>query len=90
MIKNFIHPVAGKNQEFCITMADGTANARAMVSRVESPETLVMMEATGPIAALKARFESADTFLDDAIEKVKASGLLEKAVESGSLQTGSL
>ncbi|SDV49875.1 hypothetical protein [Chitinasiproducens palmae] len=90
MIKEFTHVVEGKNETFCITFGDGAVNSRALVSRVESPETLVIMEASGTLAAIKAKLESTDAFLDDAIEKVKSSGLIEKAVQTGELQNGTL
>jgi len=89
MIKTFVHPINGKNQDFCVTLADGEAT-RAIVSAAESSETLVILEAGGALSAIKVRFESPEEVLDDAIRKAKDSGLIERAIALGEIQTGHL
>lgn len=89
MIKTFVHAINGKNQDFCVTLADGETT-RAIISAAESPETLVILEADGALSAIKVRFESPEDVLDDAIRKAKESGLIERAIALGEIQTGHL
>ncbi len=90
MIKNFVHTVNGRNLDFCATLGDGPDGTRAIISAAESPETLVIMEAEGALSAIKIRLESPETMLDDAIRKAKDAGLIERALETGVPQNGSL
>lgn len=90
MIKNFIHTVNGRNLDFCATLGDGPEGQRAIISTAASPETLVIMQAEGALSALKVRLESAEALLDDAIEKAKDGGLIDRALETGAIQTGRL
>jgi len=89
MIKTFVHSINGKNQDFCVTLADGETT-RAIISAAESPETLVIMEAGGALSAIKVRFEAPEDLLNDAIRKAKDSGLIERAIALGEIQTGHL
>lgn len=90
MIKNFVHTIDGRNRDFCATLGEGPDGQRAIISAAESPETLVIMQAEGTLSTLKARLESAEALLDDAIEKARDGGLIERALESGTIQTGRL
>ncbi|MCY0388002.1 hypothetical protein OVY01_12290 [Robbsia sp. Bb-Pol-6] len=90
MIKNFIHTVNGQNLDFCATLGDGPEGRRAIISTVQSPETLVIMEAEGALSALKVRLESPEAMLDDAIDKAKEGGLIDRAIETGTIQNGRL
>lgn len=89
MIKTFVHPINGKDQDFCVTLAEGE-NMRAIISAAESPETLVIMEAGGTLSSIKVRFEAPEDVLEDAIRKAKESGLIERAIALGEIQTGQL
>lgn len=90
MIKNFTYPVSGQNQEFCATLGDGAEHTRVIFSAAENPETLVILEAEGAIAALKARFESPEALIENAIRKVSEQKLLDAALQTGEIQTGQL
>jgi hypothetical protein len=90
MIKTFAHTINGQRQEFCATVAEGSDVARAMISTKESPETLVIMQADGTLSAIKAKLESTEAMIDDAIRKVQATDLIERALATGEIQTGSL
>ena len=90
MIKNFTYTVEGRNQEICATLGDGGEHARVIFSAAETAETLVILEAEGAIAAIKARFESPEALLDNAIRKVSEQKLIDTALQSGEIQTGQL
>jgi hypothetical protein len=66
MIKTFEHPIDGQPAHFCIALADGPDGARAVISRVDSAETLVVMDIGGLLGTLKSVLESPDDFLDRA------------------------
>lgn len=92
MIKTFSHPIDGEPQSFCITLAESgiQPGTRALISRAETPETLVIIEPGGPLASIKVRLESPEAFLDDALRKALAESLIEKALATGEVQTGQL
>jgi hypothetical protein len=90
MIKTFTYAVNGQDRDFCATFADGPDGARAIFSAAESPETLVIMEAEGTLAAIKVKLESVESLLNDAIHKAKEGRLIDRALETGTVQTGRL
>lgn len=90
MIKTFTYVVNGQERDFCATFAEGPDGARAIFSAAESPETLVIMEAEGTLAAIKVKLESVESLLNDSIHKVKEAHLIERALETGAVQTGKL
>lgn len=90
MIKNFTHTVEGRNQECCATLGEGTENTRVIISAAASAETLVILETDGAISALKARLESPETLLDNAIRKASEQKLIDAALQSGQVQTAQL
>jgi hypothetical protein len=90
MIKTFEHPIDGQPAHFCIALADGPDGARAVISRVDSAETLVVMDIGGLLGTLKSVLESPGDFLDRAARKAAEEGLIDRAVQTGAVQQGAI
>ncbi|HTR08054.1 MAG TPA: hypothetical protein VMJ11_15680 [Paraburkholderia sp.] len=89
MIQNFDYNVAGKTEQFCASLAeDGTR--RVLISYADSATTLVILDASGLLGALKAELEEPDQLIAHAIRKAQSEGLIERAIRSGAIQEGSL
>jgi hypothetical protein len=90
MIKTFEHLINGQPARFCVALGDGPDGARAVISRVDSAETLVVMDILGIIGSLKNALESPEDFLDRAARKAAQEGLIDLAIETGKPQQGTL
>ncbi|MGI4813894.1 MAG: hypothetical protein ACRYG5_17445 [Janthinobacterium lividum] len=90
MIKTFTHTIDATPMQFCATIGNGPGGNRVIISRAEAPEALVLMDIEGAFAAIKARLESPEAFIDDAIAKAIDGGLIEQALRLGQPQTGSV
>lgn len=89
MIQNFDCNVGGKIEQFCASLAeDGTR--RVLISYADSAKTLVILDASGVLGALKAELEDPDQLIAHAIRKVQEQGLIEQAVTTGTIQETSL
>lgn len=89
MIQNFDFNVAGKTEQLCASLAeDGTR--RVFISYADSAKTLVILDATGLIGALKAELEEPDQLIAHAIRKAQNDGLIARAIDSGAIQEASL
>jgi hypothetical protein len=89
LIQNFDYNVAGKLEQFCASLAeDGTR--RVFISFADTAKTLVILDATGLLGALKAELEEPDQLIAHAIRKAQNEGLIERAISSGAIQETSL
>ncbi|WP_321911446.1 MULTISPECIES: hypothetical protein [unclassified Paraburkholderia] len=89
MIQNFDFNVAGKTGQFCASLAeDGTR--RVFISYADTAKTLVILDATGILGALKAELEEPDQLIAHAIRKAQSDGLIARAIDSGTIQEASL
>jgi hypothetical protein len=90
MIVNFEHTVHGTVMQFCASLGEEATPHRVIISRADSAETLVILDASGLIGTIKAEIEEPETLLADAIRKVQGDGLIERALDSGEIQQTSL
>jgi hypothetical protein len=89
LIQNFDFNVGGKTGQFCASLAeDGTR--RVLISAADTAKTLVILDASGIIGALKAELEEPDRLIAHAIRKVQSEGLIERALSTGAIQEVSL
>jgi len=89
LIQNFDCNIGGKIEQLCASLAeDGTR--RVLISYADTAKTLVILDASGVIGALKAEFEEPDQLIAHAIRKAQDEGLIEQAVTSGTIQEAKL
>jgi len=89
LIQNFDFNVAGKTEQFCASLAeDGTR--RVFISYADTAKTLVILDASGLLGALKAELEEPDQLIAHAIRKAQSEGLISRAIDSGAIQEASL
>ncbi|MEA3119192.1 MAG: hypothetical protein QOI13_2462 [Paraburkholderia sp.] len=90
MIENFEQIINGQAMRFCATFGEGEFAHRVIISRDDSAETLVVLDAAGLFGSLKANMESPETLIADAIRKVRDEGLIERALDTGTIQNATL
>jgi hypothetical protein len=89
LIQNFDFNVGGKTGQFCASLAeDGTR--RVLISTADTAKTLVILDASGLLGALKAELEQPEQLIAHAIRKAQSEGLIERALASGAIQETSL
>ncbi|MFP6561505.1 hypothetical protein WJ542_24830 [Paraburkholderia sp. B3] len=89
MIQNFDFNVNGKTEQLCASLAEDGSN-RVLISYAATARTLVILDASGLLGALKAELEEPDRLIAHAIRKAENEGLIERAVASGEIQEASL
>jgi hypothetical protein len=90
MIETFEQTIDGRPMQFCASIADGGSPQRVIISRADSAKSLVIVEASGIISAIKAEVEAPETFVADAVRKVQQEGLIERALATGEVLTTKL
>lgn len=90
MIEGFEHAVGGQVMQFCASLGEGPTPHRVIISRADSAETLVILDASGLLGTIKAEIEEPKQLIADAIRKVQSEGLIERAIDSGEIQQTSL
>lgn len=90
MIQTFEHVIGGERMRFCASIAEGGGPQRVIISRADSAESLVIVQADGIIGTIRAEVEAPDTFVADAVRKAQQDALIERALETGEVQTTSL
>jgi hypothetical protein len=90
MIQTFEQTIDGQPMQFCASIADGGSPQRVIISRADSAKSLVIVEASGIISAIKAEVEAPESFLADAVRRAQEGGLIEKALKSGDVLTTTL
>jgi hypothetical protein len=89
LIQNFDFNVGGKTAQLCASLAED-GSRRVLISYADSAKTLVILDASGLIGALKAELEEPDRLIAHAIRKAESEGLIERAVTTGTIQETSL
>lgn len=90
MIENFEQVINGQSMRFCATLGEGQFAHRVVISRDDSAETLVVFDSGGLLSALKADMEPPDKLIADAIRKAREEGLIERALDTGTIQNATL
>ncbi|WP_322011396.1 hypothetical protein [Paraburkholderia sp. J12] len=89
MIQNFDFNVDGKTERLCASLAED-GSRRVLISYADSAKTLVILDASGLLGALKAELEEPDRLIAHAIHKAESEGLIDRAVATGTIQETSL
>ncbi|HTI16713.1 MAG TPA: hypothetical protein VL598_03510 [Trinickia sp.] len=90
MIENFEQMIDGQIMRFCASLGEGESTRRVLISRDDSAETLVVFDAAGLLGTLKADMEPPEKLIADAIRKAREEGLIERALDTGTIQNASL
>ena len=90
MIQAFDQTINGTVMQFCASLGEGPTPHRVIISRADTAETLVILDAAGLISSIKAEIEQPETLVADAIRKVQGEGLIEKALDAGAIQETTL
>ncbi|MGF6597173.1 hypothetical protein P3T23_001890 [Paraburkholderia sp. GAS448] len=90
MIQGFDQTIGGKVMQFCASLGEGPTPHRVIISQADSAKTLVILDASGLIGAIKAEIEEPEKLLENAIRKVQEEGLVERALDTGQIQETSL
>ncbi|MGW9754161.1 hypothetical protein BCO37747_03689 [Burkholderia contaminans] len=90
MIKNFDYMLGNETIELCASFGAGPAFRRVLVSRADSMETLVVLDARGLSGLLKVATEEPEGLLDDAIRKVGDEQLVERAINGRTIVEAAL
>ncbi|MGH8782680.1 hypothetical protein [Paraburkholderia sp.] len=90
MIQNFEQTIDGQVVTFCASLGEGPTPHRVIISEAESAKTLVVLDASGFLGALKVEFEEPQALIADAIRKVRSEGLIEQALRTGTIQEAAL
>jgi hypothetical protein len=90
MIENFEQTINGRPMRFCATLGEGELAHRVIISRDDSAETLVVFDSGGLLGALKADMEPPDKLIANAIRKACEEGLIERALDTGTIQSATL
>src|SRR5258708_36787653 len=77
MIQTFEQTIDGQSMQFCASIADGGSPQRVIISRADSAKSLVIVEASGIIGAIRAEVEAPESFVADAVRKAQQEGLIE-------------
>ncbi|MBU9333619.1 hypothetical protein [Burkholderia multivorans] len=89
-IKTFDYPLGNDTISLCASFGAGPAWRRVLVSRADSMETLVVLDARGLSGLLKVATEAPEGLLDDAIRKVGDERLVECAIRGRTVVEASL
>jgi hypothetical protein len=90
MIQSFEQTIGGKVMQFCASLGEGPTPHRVIISRADSAETLVILDASGFLSTIKAEIEEPEKLIADAVIKVESEGLIARAIETGEIQEASL
>ncbi len=90
MIQSFEQQIDGRTMHFCASLGEGESKHRVIISRDDSAETLVVFDASGLIGSLKADMAAPERLIEDAIHKACDEGLIERALDTGAVQNGTL
>ncbi|MFM0339150.1 hypothetical protein [Paraburkholderia fungorum] len=90
MIQSFEQTIGGKVTQLCASLGEGPTPHRVIISLADSAKTLVILDASGLISTIKAEIEEPEKLLADAITKAQNEGLIERAIDTGTIQEASL
>lgn len=90
MIQSFERTIGGKVTQLCVSLGEGSTPYRVIISLADSAKTLVVLDASGLLGTLKAEIEEPEKLIANAVAKVQNEGLIERAIDSGTIQEASL
>lgn len=90
MIQSFEQTIGGKVTQLCASLGEGPTPHRVIISLADSAKTLVILDASGFLGALKAEFEEPEKLIADGIAKAQNDGLIERAIDTGTIQEATL
>ncbi|WP_144110378.1 hypothetical protein [Paraburkholderia sp. BCC1886] len=90
MIQSFEQTIGGNVTQLCASLGEGPTPHRVIISLADSAKTLVVLDASGFISAIKAEIEEPEKLLADAIVKAQSEGLIERAIDTGTIQEAAL
>lgn len=90
MIQSFKQTIGGKVMQLCASLGEGPTPHRVIISLADSATTLVILDASGLISTIKAGIEEPEKLIADAISKAQSEGLIERAIDTGTIQEASL
>ncbi|MBN3782622.1 hypothetical protein G3O06_34560 [Burkholderia sp. Ac-20345] len=90
MIKTFDYSLGSDTIALCASFGAGPAWRRVLVSRADSMETLVVLDARGLSGLLKVATEAPEGLLDEAIRKVGDEQLVERAISGKAIVEAAL
>lgn len=90
MIQAFDYTIGGTVMQFCASLGEGPMHHRVIISRADTAETLVILDASGLLSAIKVEIEEPDKLVGDAVRKAQSDRLIEKALETGVIQETTL
>jgi len=90
MIQSFEQSIGGKVLQLCASLGEGPTPHRVIISLAESAKTLVVLDASGFLSAIKAEIEEPEKLIADALSMAHSEGLIEAAITNGTIQEPSL
>ncbi|CAB3685491.1 hypothetical protein [Paraburkholderia rhynchosiae] len=90
MIQSFEQTIGGTVMHLCASLGEGPTPHRVIISVADSAKTLVVLDASGFLGAIKAEIEEPEKLIADAISKAQSEGLIEAAINTGTIQEASL
>jgi hypothetical protein len=90
MIQSFEQTIGGTVTQLCASLGEGPTPHRVIISLADSAKTLVILDASGIISTIKAEIEEPEKLIADAIAKAQSEGLIERAIDTGTIQEASL
>jgi hypothetical protein len=90
MIQSFEQTVGGKLTQLCASLGEGPTPHRVIISLADSAKTLVILDASGFLGAIKAEIEEPEKLIANAIAKAQDEGLIERAIDTGTIQEATL
>lgn len=90
MIQSFEQIIDGKVTQLCASLGEGATPHRVIISLADSAKTLVVLDASGIIGAIKAEIEDPEKLIANAVAKAQSEGLIERAIDTGTIQEASL
>lgn len=90
MIQSFEETIGGKVTQLCASLGEGPTPHRVIISLADSAKTLVILDASGFLGAIKAEIEEPEKLIADGIAKARSEGLIERAIDTGTIQEATL
>jgi hypothetical protein len=90
MIQSFEQTIGGNVTQLCASLGEGPTPHRVIISLADSAKTLVVLDASGFLSTIKAEIEDPEKLIKDAIAKAQSEGLIERAIDTGTIQEAAL
>jgi hypothetical protein len=90
MIQTFEQTIGGTVTQLCASLGEGPTPHRVIISLADSAKTLVILDASGFLGTIKAEIEEPEKLIADGITKAQNEGLIERAIETGTIQEATL